>query len=131
MFKALSRHEVTHRRLVGAAQDQRRVNRSLQRRMPVRPAQLEQPDHLLRPGLATVALDQCLPESVVALRPAAEPSPLLQRLAPSERARLALQHVEVVFEIEDLLVPTVAPLVTGNALALVPDLDVICCQPGL
>ena len=131
MLQALGRHEVAHRRLVGAAQHQRRVDRSLQRRLPVRPAQLEQPDHRLRPGLAPVALDQRLPEAVVARRPAAELAPLLQRLAPGERAGLALQHVEVVLEVQDLLVAAVAALVAGDPLALVPDLDVRGCQPGL
>ncbi|HKH43626.1 MAG TPA: hypothetical protein VKM72_03090 [Thermoanaerobaculia bacterium] len=122
MLEAPGRHEVTDGRLVGAAQHQRRVDRPEQLRLPMDPPELEQPDHLLRPGLAPVALDQRLPEAVVALRPAAEPTPLLQRLAAGERAGLALQHVEVVLEIEDLLVPAVAPLVTGHALALVPDL---------
>src|SRR5579859_3207890 len=68
-------------------------------------------------------LYQPVPELVVAHWPAASSTPLLQGFAAGECARLVLEYVQVVFEVEDVLVTTVGALVTRDAAALVPDLD--------
>src|SRR5579859_915197 len=68
-------------------------------------------------------LYQPVPELVVAHWPAASSTPLLQGFAAGECARLVLEYVQVVFEVEDVLVTTVGALVTRDAVALVPDLD--------
>src|SRR6266566_891920 len=68
-------------------------------------------------------LHQPAPELVVADGPASGSTPLLQGFAAGEGARLVLEHVQVVFEVEDVLVTTVGALVTRDAAALVPDLD--------
>src|SRR6266852_275366 len=70
-----------------------------------------------------MALDQPVPELVVAHWPATSSTPLLQRLAAGEGARLVLEHVQIVFKVEHVLIPTVATGVTCDAAAFVPDLD--------
>src|SRR5256885_5625082 len=46
--------------------------------------------------------------------------PIFQRFRPSKCARLAVQHVQIVLEIQDLLADTMTALVAGHALTLVP-----------
>src|SRR5713101_5139889 len=70
-----------------------------------------------------MALHQPAPELVVADWPASSPTPLLQWLAAGEGTRLVLEHVQIVFEVEHVLIPTVAAGVTCDAAAFVPDLD--------
>src|SRR5205823_14697870 len=55
--------------------------------------------------------------------PASSTPPLLEGFAASERARLVLEHVQVVVQVEDLLMPLVRARVARNAASLVPDLD--------
>src|SRR2546425_5533402 len=110
------------RRRVGAAQPQRRLNRTLQTRMAEAPAELQQLDHCPGSILAPMPLHQPGPELVVAVRPASRSTPLVQRFAAGEGARLVLEHVQIVFKVEYLLITTVRAGVTCDAAALVPDL---------
>ena len=66
------------------------------------PPDLQQFDH--RPGaiLASMPLHQPVPEQVVAHGPATSSTPLLQRFAAGEGARLVLEHVQVVLQVEHL-----------------------------
>ena len=58
--------------------------------------------------LASLPLDHLLPYPVIALGPSALCSPLRQRLRSAQRAGLPFQHIEIMFQIEDLLRTTVA-----------------------
>src|SRR6266513_299181 len=68
-------------------------------------------------------LHQPAPELVVADWPASGSTPLLQGFAAGEGARLVLEHVHVVLQVEHLLVTTVRAFMTRDAEARVPDLD--------
>src|SRR5712691_5347271 len=111
------------RRRVGAAQPQRRLDRTLQTRMAEAPTELQQLDHCPGPILAPMPLHQPVPELVVAVGPASSSTPLVQRFAAGEGAWLVLEHVQVVLQVEDLLMTTVRAGMTCDAAALVPDLD--------
>src|SRR5712691_11394795 len=111
------------RRRVGAAQPQRRLDRRPQTCSAEPSAKLQQLDHRPGPVLTPMALHQPAPELVVADWPATSSPPLLQRLAAGEGARLMLEHVQIVFKVEHVLIPTVAAGVTCDAAAFVPDLD--------
>src|SRR5712692_5549387 len=87
------------------------------------PTELQQLDHGPGPILAPMPLHQPVPELVVAVGPASSSTPLVQRFAAGEGARLVLEHVQIVFEVEYLLVTTVGAGVTCDAAALVPNLD--------
>src|ERR1700737_5191520 len=58
-------------------------------------------------------------------------TPRRQRLRSDKRARLALQHVEIMFEIEHLLIALVTTLMAGEAAPFVPDLDATRIEPDL
>jgi hypothetical protein len=122
----ISGHQMLDRRRVGAAQLQRRLDGTPQTHIATPPPELQQLDHRLRPVLTSMALHQPVPKLVVADWPASGSTPLLQGFAAGECARLVLEHVQVVFEVEDLLVTAVRALMTCDAAALVPDLDRRC-----
>src|SRR5438445_8756400 len=62
----------------------------------------EQLDHRPRARLWAVPFPQALPQTVEAFRPAPAFAPLLQRTRSCQCARLALQHVKIVLQIEHL-----------------------------
>src|SRR5260370_31117705 len=95
------------RRRVGAAQSQRRLDRTLQARIAEPPTELQQLDHRPRPILAPMTFVQPVPELVIAVGPASSSTPLVQRFAAGERAWLMLEHVQVVLQVQHLLVATV------------------------
>jgi len=74
-------------------------------------------------GLPSLPLDHLLPDAVVTLRPPALGTPLRQRRRTAQRSGLPVQHVEVVFQIEDLLQSAVTTLVAGDPSAMVTELD--------
>ena len=78
------------------------------------------------PFCFAVADHQLLPDPVIARGPTAPLPPLLERFASRQRAGLALQRLEVVLQIENLLKPAVAAFMAGDALSVVPNLDVTC-----
>jgi len=77
---------------------------------------------MARVMLSSLPFDQLIPDPVVALGPPALSPPLRQRRRTAQRARLAVEHVEVVFQIEDLLQAAVATLVAGDPVAVVAEL---------
>src|SRR6266487_3538690 len=121
--EAIGRHQMLDRRRISAAQLQRRLDRTSQTRVAESPTQLQQLDHCPGPVLAAMTFHQAVPELVVAHRPAPSSTPLLQRFAADECARLVLEHVQVVLQVEYLLATTVRAGVTCDAAALIPDLD--------
>ena len=111
-----------HGGLVTAAPRQRRLDRPLQGRRPVGPRQLQDADHLARPGLFAMPAHEVRPQRVVARRPQAPRAALRQRRGARQRSGLAHQHVEVVLELEDRLEPHVQSLVPGETVPVRPQL---------
>src|SRR4051812_24183970 len=107
MDQRLGGEQMPHRRCVGATQVERGLDRDAQLSEAVLTSELQQLDHRPRPKLPTLALHERLPQTVVARRPAPRLTPLLQRLAARECAWLTLEHVEVVLQVKDLLVPSI------------------------
>src|SRR5438128_9009556 len=87
-------------------------------------AQPEQLDHRPRARLWAVPFPQALPQTVEAFRPALAFAPLLQRTRSCQCARLALQHVKIVLQIQHLLVAVGTTLVSRPALSLLPNFDI-------
>lgn len=70
-----------------------------------------------------MTLGQGSPEPIVAERPAARFAPAFERLRSGKRPRFALQGIEIMIEIENLLPARVAALVARHACTLVLDFD--------
>src|SRR6266700_2735802 len=71
-----------------------------------------------------VSFLQALPEPVETLRPASAFTPLPQRTRSRQRSWFLLQHIEIVFQIEHLLIAAETTLVPRHALPFLPDLDI-------
>src|SRR5258708_28059502 len=84
--------------------------------------QLEQVDHLPGTALLSVPFDERLPDPVETRRPQAGLPSLFQRLRSGECAWLAIQNIEIVLQIQDLLLAAITTLATGCAPALLPKL---------
>src|SRR5262249_55622201 len=123
VLQRLGGQQMPHRRGVGATQVEGGLDRNAQLSEAMLTSEPQQLDHRLRPKLTPLAVHKCLPHTVVARRPASSLTPLLEWLAASERTWLALEHVQVVLQVEQLLVPSVRARVASDAAALVPDLD--------
>src|SRR5450432_3275786 len=70
-----------------------------------------------------MSLFQLFPDLVQALRPPSGLPPLLQWRRSGHRARLLFQHVEIMFQVENLVTATVAALMPRDAFAIVLDID--------
>jgi hypothetical protein len=68
--------------------------------------------------------NQLVEQPIIAWRPEPPSPPRRQRRRAAKCARFALQHVEIMFEVEDLLVPLVAAFVARDAAALIAHFDV-------
>src|SRR5208282_6735973 len=86
---------------------------------------------LARATLLSVSANQLFKQSIVTLRPQSAFPPRRERLRSDERARLSLQHVEIVFQVENLLLALVAALVTRDAAACVPNFHGARIEPYL
>src|SRR5258705_11786299 len=84
--------------------------------------QLEQLDYLPGTALLSVPFDERFPDPVETRRPQAGLPSLFQRLRSGECAWLAIQNIEIVLQIQDLLLAAITTLVTGDAPAIVPKL---------
>src|SRR5438105_14145376 len=93
-----------HRRRIRAAARQRFSDSFSEPTPAVSLAQPEQLDRRPRARRWAVPCPQALPQTVEAFRPAPPFAPLLQRTRSCQCARLALQHVEIVLQIEHLFV---------------------------
>src|SRR3954451_14881357 len=109
-------------RIVTAA-CQCRFDRFSQLRVPVLLRQLEQLDHLPGAALLAVPSDERFPDPIETRRPQTSLPPLFQRLRSGQRPWLAIENVEIVFEIQDLLLTAVTALVTRDTPAVVPQLN--------
>src|SRR5271167_158498 len=90
-----------------------------QPRMAVRPHQREHLDHLARTARFAVPLDELVEQPIITGWPQAFRAPAGERLRSRQRARLALQHVEVMLQFQNLLLTSVAAFMAGEAAALV------------
>src|SRR6202043_1725863 len=99
---------MTDRGDVGAAHLQCLPDGGCELRIAELTAHADHLDHGACAMLSSPPFDQLIPDPVVALGPAALRPPLRQRRRTAQRARLALQHIEVVLQIEDLLLTAVA-----------------------
>src|SRR5439155_26367809 len=85
--------------------------------------ELEQIDHLPGPALFAVALHERFPYPVEAGRPRTGLALLLEWFRSRQCARLAIQNIQVMLQLEDLLLPPVTTLMPGHAQARMPQLD--------
>src|SRR5450755_1243368 len=92
---------------------------------------LQNSDHFACPCLLAQTTDQTFPEAVVNRWPAAHLSALFQRFRSRHCARLMLQHIQIMLQVEQLLIFVVAPFVTAHALVVMPEFDKARVDPGL
>jgi len=76
-------------------------------------------------ALLAVPFDERFPDPVETRRPQTSLPPLFQRLRSGQRPWLAIENVEIVFKIQDLLLTAVTALVTGDTPAVMPQLTVL------
>src|SRR2546421_7300847 len=62
--------------------------------------QAEYLNHLTRAALLAMSIDELCEQLIVTRRPESSLAPCCQWLRAAQRARLALQHIEIVFEVE-------------------------------
>src|SRR5579864_419241 len=97
-----------------------RLDRFLQLEMTVFRSQLEQLDHLPGAALFAVTFDKGLPDAIEAGGPQTSLPSLFQRLRSGQCARLAIQHIQVMLQLQDLLLTAVTPFVMSDTAAVVP-----------
>jgi hypothetical protein len=66
-------------------------------------AELDDRDHGPRAGLAALTLNQPLPQGIEAGGPPSRLPPLLQCRGSCQGAGFALEHIEIVLQVQDLL----------------------------
>src|ERR1017187_10653739 len=69
----------------------------------VMPGKHQHLDHLPGAALLAMPFHQRLPDLIETRRPEASPALLLQRPRSRQCARLAIKHIEIMFQVEDLL----------------------------
>src|SRR5579859_2913034 len=79
-------------------------------------------DHLASPVALAMTLLKLSPDRVQASGPASSLTPLLQRRGTGHGSRLLIQHIEIVFQVEDLMTAPVATCVPRRHLVVVHDL---------
>src|SRR5277367_428299 len=82
----------------------------------------DQRDHLASPVALAMTLLKLSPDRVQASGPAASLTPLLQGRGTGHGSRLLIQHIEIVFQIKDLMTAPVATCVPRSHLVVVHDL---------
>src|SRR6202041_85953 len=81
-----------------------------------------QRDHLAGPVALAMTLLKLSPDRVQASGPASSLTPLLQGRGTGHGSRFLIQHIETVFQIEDLMTAPVATCVPRSQLVVVHDL---------
>ena len=74
-------------------------------------------NHLTGATLFSVPANQLFQQPIVTLWPQSFFPPRRERLGAGQRARLALQHIQVVLQVEHLLLTSVIAFVAGDAAA--------------
>src|SRR5579875_30571 len=113
-------HQVADGGYIMVAKRERLFHGGAQRLPAVASAQLKQLDHLPCAMLAAMPNVQRLPQPVEGLWPAPGLAPLGQSRRTGQGAGLAFEHIEIVLQIQDLLLATVAAFMAGDALAFMP-----------
>ena len=88
-------------------------------------------DHLFGSALLAMPIHQRLPDLIETCWPEAGPTLLLQRPRSRQCARLAIEHIEIMFQVEDLLLAPVTPLVASDTAAVVPEFHPACIGLGV
>src|SRR5271167_1585033 len=107
---------------VRTAQGDRFLHRGSHPRMAVLLDQAQHLDHLARAALLSMTTDQLVEESIVTGRPPSSLPPRRERFGSGQRARLALEHIQIMFQLRHLLMAFVTALVARDAAALVANL---------
>src|SRR5665213_2081282 len=89
----------------------------------MRGAEFEQLDHLPRAQGSAMTQVQRLPQLIEGLWPASRLPPLCQRSGAGQCARLLAQHVQIMFQIKNLLLAAIAAFMPRNALAPMTQLN--------
>ena len=125
MLQLIGHEQMADRGHICAAQIERLDNGGFKLRIAELAAHADHRHHGPRACLASLLADHLLPEPVIALRPSALRSPLRQRLRSAQRAGLPFQHIEIVFQIEDLAGTIITALMAGDPDAVVAELDTL------
>jgi hypothetical protein len=122
MLQLIAHQQMTDGGDIGRAQLQCLANRSLQLRIAKLAPHANQCNHGPRSALATMPQTHRLPQPIVTGWPSSLSPPLCQRLGAAQCAWLAFQHFQIVFQIQHLLCPAIAPLVLRDPLAVIAEL---------
>src|SRR4051794_18432447 len=129
LILAVDAQQITNRAYVRTAQLQRFFHGLTYLRRSTLPRQQQNVDHRASPFLLALALAQHIPELVVASRPSPLCPALLQRRRAGQRTRLLRQHIQVMLQLEDLLMPFIAALMPSQTPGLMPDLHICRIDP--
>src|ERR1700687_4063429 len=99
--------------------------------MAVRPHQREHLDHLARTARFAMPLDELFEQPIITGWPQTFRAPAGERLRSRQRAGLALQHLEVMLQFQDLLLTFVAAFMTSDAAPFIAQLQVTRVKPHL
>src|SRR6266478_3798960 len=91
-------YQMPDRRSVCTTQGYRLVDRRPHPRVSMWFDQAEHLNHLTRAALLAMSINELCEQLIVTRRPESSLAPCCRRRRAAKRARLALQHVEIVFE---------------------------------
>ena len=126
-----AQHQMPDRGNIVTAERERLLDRGSQPAPAIAGSELKQFDHLPRALLTAMAHVQPMPQPVEGLGPAPCLAPLGQCRRSGQCAGLALQHIQVVLQIEHLLLAAEAAFVASHAPPFVPQLDRIGVDASL
>ncbi len=106
--------EMPHRGGIGTAQCIHLLDSGTYPLMTMRSNEAQHLDHLACAAGLAVPLDKLAHQPIITRRQESALPPRGQWLRTDQRTRLALQHVEIMFEIEHLLMTLVAALVARD-----------------
>src|SRR4051794_15054165 len=107
-------HQVADCGNIMAAKRESLLHRGPQTGPAVAGSELKQLDHLTCAMLTAVTHVQFMPQTVEGLRPASCLAPLGEGSRSGKCTWLALQHIQIMFQIEHLLLPAVAAFMASN-----------------
>src|ERR1035437_1247144 len=116
---------------IGAPRCQSLLNRVPKPIMAMLPDEHQHLDHLFGSALLAMPIHQGLPGLIETCWPEAGPALLLQWPRSRQCTRLAIEHIEIMFQVEDLLLAPVTPLVASDTAAVVPEFHPACIGLGV
>src|SRR5664279_2690152 len=100
---------------------ERLLDRSPQPIVAILPGKHQHLDHLPGAALLAMPIHQRLPDLIETGRPKPSPALLLQRPRSRQCARFAIKHIEIMFQVEDLLLAPITARVARHTAAGVPE----------